>query len=88
VPNVSVILPTFNRIRIRANYADWELIIADDGSDEETRAYLSSVSSPKVRVSWLALEKHDRRSRSAVHRVRNSLAYPQGRLDLRVPSEI
>jgi hypothetical protein len=26
----------------------------DDGSDEETRKYLSSVSSPKVRVSWLA----------------------------------
>jgi glycosyltransferase involved in cell wall biosynthesis len=63
VPNVSVILPTFNRLRFlrpaiesvfAQTYTDWELIIADDGSDEETHAYLSSVSSPKVRVSWLA----------------------------------
>ena len=50
---VSVVLPTFNRLRflrptIESVYAqtftDWELIIADDGSDLETREYLQSLA--------------------------------------------
>jgi glycosyltransferase involved in cell wall biosynthesis len=61
---VSVVLPTFNRLRflrpaIESVYAqtftDWELIIADDGSDLETRQYLQSVENhPRVRVVWLS----------------------------------
>jgi glycosyltransferase involved in cell wall biosynthesis len=61
---VSVVLPTFNRLRflrpaVESLYAqtftDWELIIADDGSDLETRQYLQSLAShPRVRVVWLA----------------------------------
>ena len=61
---VSVILPTFNRLRflrptIESVYAqtftDWELIIADDGSDLETRQYLQSLASdPRVLVVWLS----------------------------------
>jgi glycosyltransferase involved in cell wall biosynthesis len=60
---VSVILPTFNRLKflrpaIESVYAqtftDWELIIADDGSDLETREYLRSLASrPRVTVVWL-----------------------------------
>jgi glycosyltransferase involved in cell wall biosynthesis len=60
---VSVVLPTFNRLRflrpaIESVYAqtfpDWELIIADDGSELETRQYLQSLSNdPRVRVVWL-----------------------------------
>lgn len=60
---VSVVLPTFNRLRflrpaIASVYAqtftDWELIIADDGSDLETRQYVHSLASkPRVRVVWL-----------------------------------
>jgi glycosyltransferase involved in cell wall biosynthesis len=60
---VSVILPTFNRLKflrpaIESVYAqtftDWELIIADDGSDLETRQYLRSLAShPRVTVVWL-----------------------------------
>jgi glycosyltransferase involved in cell wall biosynthesis len=60
---VSVILPTFNRLRflrpaIESVYAqtfpDWELIIADDGSELETRQYLQSLASdPRVTVVWL-----------------------------------
>ena len=60
---VSVVLPTFNRLRflrpaIESVYAqtftDWELIIADDGSDLETRQYLQSLAGhPRVRVVWL-----------------------------------
>jgi glycosyltransferase involved in cell wall biosynthesis len=60
---VSVVLPTFNRLRflrpaIESVYAqtftDWELIIADDGSDLETRQYLQSLAHrPRVMVVWL-----------------------------------
>lgn len=60
---VSVVLPTFNRLRflrpaIESVYAqtftDWELIIADDGSDLETMQYLQSLSNqPRVTVVWL-----------------------------------
>ncbi len=62
MPAVSVILPTFNRIKFLRSavesvyaqtYADWELIISDDGSDDETRAYLRSISTPQVRIIWL-----------------------------------
>jgi len=63
-PVVSVILPTFNRLQylrvavdsvFAQTYEDWELIVADDGSEEETRAYLHGLAQkPKVRVFWLA----------------------------------
>jgi glycosyltransferase involved in cell wall biosynthesis len=62
-PVVSVILPTFNRLQylpaaldsvFAQTYQDWELIVADDGSANETRAYLSSLAGrPKVKVLWL-----------------------------------
>jgi hypothetical protein len=62
-PLVSVILPTFNRlIYLRTavesvfaqTFADWELIVADDGSEGETRDYLRSLAArPRVRVLWL-----------------------------------
>jgi hypothetical protein len=52
-PEVSVILPVFNRLRFlpaavasvfAQTFADWELIIADDGSDAETWSYLKSLA--------------------------------------------
>ena len=62
-PLVSVIVPTFNRLlylrpAVASVFAqtlvDWELIIADDGSDEHTRAYLSALQSePRVSIIWL-----------------------------------
>jgi glycosyltransferase involved in cell wall biosynthesis len=61
---VSVIVPTFNRLRflrpaIESLYAqmftDWEVIIADDGSDLETRQYLQSLANdPRVKLVWLS----------------------------------
>lgn len=60
---VSVVLPTFNRLRFlrptvesvyAQTFADWELIIADDGSDAETRQYLESLAGDaRVVVVWL-----------------------------------
>lgn len=62
MPAVSVIVPTFNRTEFlrRAidsvfaqTWTDWELVIADDGSDEETRSYLRSLPGHNVRTIWL-----------------------------------
>lgn len=62
-PIVSVVVPVFNRLRFlqpaiesvhAQTFIDWELIIADDGSDLDTRRYLESLASqPRVRVVWL-----------------------------------
>ena len=62
-PVVSIILPTFGRLEYlrqtlasvyRQTLQDWELIIADDGSDEETRKYLRSLEGDRrVKLVWL-----------------------------------
>ncbi len=61
-PLVSVILPTFNRPKylrsavesvFAQTFQNWELIIADDGSDADTKAYLRSLESlPQVKLIW------------------------------------
>jgi glycosyltransferase involved in cell wall biosynthesis len=53
MPSVSVILPTFNRTRFLRLAIDWEMIIADVGSSEETRMYLRSITASQVRTIWL-----------------------------------
>jgi len=62
-PVVSIILPTFGRLQYlrptvaslyRQTFRDWELIVADDGSDAETRAYLRTLQTDsRVTVLWL-----------------------------------
>lgn len=61
-PVVSIIMPTFNRLQylppavesvFRQTLTDWELIVADDGSGADTRAYLKSLQDPRVKVIWL-----------------------------------
>jgi len=63
VPTVSIVLPTFNRREFLApaiesvfaqTLTDWELIIADDGSEADTRAYLRGLEDPP-RVQVLCL---------------------------------
>jgi len=59
-PAVSIIMPTFNRLEFlkpavdsvfAQTFADWELIVADDGSSEPTRDYLGAVQDdPRVHV--------------------------------------
>ena len=61
---VSVILPTFNRLRYLPDavasvfgqtFQDWELLIADDGSGQETQDYLRTLDDRlRVRVLWLS----------------------------------
>ena len=55
-------MPTYNRLDylplsvesvFAQTFTDWELVIADDGSGEETRAYLQSLTDPRVKVVWL-----------------------------------
>jgi len=62
MPSVSIIIPAFNRAQfltlavesaVNQTHSDWELIIADDGSDEETQRYLRSIAGPGVRIVWL-----------------------------------
>jgi glycosyltransferase involved in cell wall biosynthesis len=63
-PLVSVIMPTFNRREflpsaieslLNQSFAHWELIIADDGSNTDTRSYLQSLhASPRIKVMWLS----------------------------------
>ena len=57
MPRVSVIIPTYNRSDLlkdaiasvlSQNYSDYEIIIVDDGSTDDTQAVVSSYKSPKI----------------------------------------
>jgi glycosyltransferase involved in cell wall biosynthesis len=61
-PEVSVVLPAFNRLQylreavdsvLAQTHTDWELIVADDGSDQDTRAYLGGISDERIVLLWL-----------------------------------
>jgi GT2 family glycosyltransferase len=74
-PAVSIILPVFNRLRfLRAtidsvlaqSFADWELLIADDGSATETRAYLRTLDDARrIKVLWLPHRANPAAARNA-----------------------
>ncbi len=58
-PLVSVVLPTRNRAErlptaiasvLAQTYERWELIVIDDGSDDETAALLATIDDPRVRA--------------------------------------
>ena len=58
-PLVSVIVPTFNRSRylpaaldsvFAQTFTDFELIVVDDGSTDETAAMLGGISDRRLRV--------------------------------------
>jgi glycosyltransferase involved in cell wall biosynthesis len=62
-PNVSIILPTFNRIHylresiasvLAQTFCDWELVIADDGSDEATRSFLRGLDDSRIVTLYLS----------------------------------
>jgi glycosyltransferase involved in cell wall biosynthesis len=78
-PEVSIVLPTFNRLQylrpavdsvFAQTFTDWELIVADDGSEEETAAYLAVLTNPpKVKVLRLAHTGNPGAVRNAACRV-------------------
>jgi glycosyltransferase involved in cell wall biosynthesis len=63
-PEISIVLPVYNRLRylpdavasiFSQSFEDWELLIADDGSDEPTQAYLQEMARhPNVQVIRIA----------------------------------
>jgi glycosyltransferase involved in cell wall biosynthesis len=62
-PSVSIILPVFNRLKylrpaiasVRAQTRTaWELVIVDDGSDDETRSFLGGLDDARIRTELLA----------------------------------
>jgi glycosyltransferase involved in cell wall biosynthesis len=64
MPKVSVLVPTFNRARFildaiesvfSQTYTDWELIVVDDGSDDETAALLKPF---KHRLTYIFQSNH------------------------------
>jgi glycosyltransferase involved in cell wall biosynthesis len=72
--SVSIILPTYNRPEfltravesaLAQSFGNWDLVIVDDGSAEETTAYLRGLESPRVRVLYLAHTGNPSRVRNA-----------------------
>ena len=61
---ISIILPTFNRLEylrltlesvFAQTFEDWELIVADDGSDVATREYLGALAGAhRIKRVWLS----------------------------------
>src|SRR5688572_3255537 len=58
-PLVTVVIPTWNRARLvleavasvaAQTYPHWELVVADDGSTDDTRARLLALAEPRLRV--------------------------------------
>lgn len=61
MPNVSVIIPTYNRANmigeaiqsvLDQTYTDWELIVIDDGSEDNTHQVVNSILEPRIRYLY------------------------------------
>jgi glycosyltransferase involved in cell wall biosynthesis len=62
MPKISVIMPSYNHERFvvdavksvqRQTVSDWELIVVDDGSSDDSARLLNEICDPKVRVTLL-----------------------------------
>lgn len=63
MPEISVVIPTFNRAHMLPDairsvfsqtFADWELIIVDDGSDDDTKQVVSAIDDHRVKYLFQA----------------------------------
>ena len=61
IPEISVVIPNYNGMPYLQHavesitlqtFRNLEIIVVDDGSDDGSRAYLESVSDPRLRVSF------------------------------------
>jgi glycosyltransferase involved in cell wall biosynthesis len=61
VPFFSIIIPTYNRAHVimrpidsvlRQTFEDWELIIVDDGSTDDTKSIIESYHDNRIRYVW------------------------------------
>lgn len=78
-PLISVILPTYNRMQylpaavesvLAQTYGNWELIIADDGSEAPTREYLRGLQrDSRVSLMWRAHSANPGAARNAALQV-------------------
>lgn len=66
IPKVSIIMPTYNRIRMLEkaiqsvfdqSYRDWELIIIDDASTDETEARMKELDFREEAVRYMRIPK-------------------------------
>ncbi|MEZ0471427.1 glycosyltransferase [Luteimonas salinilitoris] len=80
-PLVSIVMPTYNRAALigeaigsvlEQTYPNWELLVCDDGSNDDTRARVTALGDPRIR--FLAL-KH----RGAAAARNSGLAAARGR---------
>jgi glycosyltransferase involved in cell wall biosynthesis len=62
-PLVSIVMPTYNRAKLiletiesvlHQSYPHWELIIVDDGSDDETEFVVNAISNSKIKYFRIA----------------------------------
>jgi len=76
LPEVSVILPTYNRIKtlsraiesvLNQSFRDLELIVVDDGSTDDTEHYLKDIMHSDKRVKYLKMQTN-----SGVSKARNT----------------
>ena len=65
-PRVSIIIPTYNRVKMleksiesvfAQSYKDWELIIIDDASNDETEERMKQLSSREKSVRYMRIPK-------------------------------
>jgi glycosyltransferase involved in cell wall biosynthesis len=77
-PLVSVILPTYNRAALlrqavdsvlAQTLRDWELVVADDGSTDDTTEYLTGLADERVRWVKLGHRGSPARARAAALRI-------------------
>lgn len=63
MPEVSIVVPTYNRAHMLSDairsvlsqtYADWELIIVDDGSEDDTQRVVSEFDDPRIKYIFQA----------------------------------